>query len=184
MKLSSRETFLLMMVLAVALCAGYYNYVYTPVTEQIAAGESELLRLEAEHNKLLVWQAEVPQTELRLEEVQEELDGWVADAKAVADAPQVLLFLEAESATYGVRISSIRISARQASFAFTAPNYIQTRLFLQEMERMMAFEVTRARYSVPAGAAVDGSFDVALHIGAADPSAGLEPVDKIDPFSR
>jgi len=67
---------------------------------------------------------------------------------------------------------------------FSAPNYLQVRLLLQELERMTAFEVAQIRYSVPVGAAVDGSFEVSLHIGGADPSVGLEPTDRIDPFGR
>ena len=173
-----------MLILAIACGAGYYNYVYVPTTAKIAAGEAELARLEVEHNRLLVWEAEVPQTEQRLEVVQEELDGWVADANAVGDTPQALLFLEAESDRFGIRLSALRLSSNQASISFGAPNYLQTRLFLQEMERMIAFEVSRIRYSVPTGAALDGSFDIALHIGGADPNAGSEPRDRINPFIR
>jgi len=183
-KLTGREKFLLLMLLIVAMCVGFYNYVYVPKKAEIEAGAAQVAKLETEHTKLVRWQAEVPQTEARLLVVQGELDGWVAEARAVTNTPQSLVFWQDQSQRYGIRLSSVRLSGSQATLTFTAPSYAQTRSFLMEMEKMLAFEVSKARYSVPTGTTVDGSFDIKLHIGPADPAAGGVPVDRTNPFVR
>ncbi len=184
MRLSSREKLLIAVLIIIGVGAGFYNWVYVPYQARIEAGAQELAKLEAEHTKLLRWQTEAAQTEQRLAEVQAELDGWVKEAKSVADTPSAIVFWEQQSRLFGVRLSAVRLSGGQASLTFTAPNYPVTRSFLQEMEKMVAFEVLKARYAVPSGGAVDGSFDVRLHIGAADEDTAGAPSGKQNPFIR
>jgi len=183
-KLTSREKFLIVALVIIGLGAAFYNWVYVPYQARIDAGAIELAKLEAEHDKLVRWQAEAPQTEIRLVEVQAELNGWVAAARAVNDTPLAILFLQNRSAEYGVRLSAVRLSGSQASLTFTAPNYLFVRNFLTSMEKMVAFEVLKARYAVPAGGTVDGSFDIKMHIGPANAASALEARATQNPFVR
>lgn len=184
MKLTSREKFLIVALVIIGMGAAFYNWIYVPYQARIDAGAIELAKLEAEHDKLVRWQSEVPQTEVRLVEVQAELDGWVAEARAVSDVPLAIVFLQNRSAEYGVRLSAVRLSGSQASLTFAAPNYLFVRNFLTSMEKMVAFEVLKARYAVPAGGAVDGSFDIKMHIGPANEELAGQPDASQNPFIR
>lgn len=184
MRLTSREKLLIVTLIVIGLCAAFYNWIYVPYQAKIDLGAQQLAKLETEHTKLVRWQSEVPQTEARLVEVQAELDGWVAEARAVDDVPLAILFLQSRSAQYNVRLSAVRLSSGQASLTFTAPNYLFVRNFLISMEKMVAFEVLKARYAVPAGGTVDGSFDIKLHVGAADKDIANEPTTDLNPFIR
>lgn len=184
MRLTSREKMLIAFLIIIGVCAAFYNWVYIPYQARIDVNAQQLAVLEAEHNKLVRWQAEAAQTEQRLAEVQAELDGWVKEARAVDNTPLAIVFWEQQSQRFGVRLSAVRLSGGQASLTFTAPNYLVTRSFLLEMEKMVAFEVLKARYAVPSGGAVDGSFDIKLHIGAADEEAAGAPTGKQNPFIR
>jgi Tfp pilus assembly protein PilN len=184
MRLTAREKLLLTMLLIAGLAAAFYNWVYIPQTTQISANAAEIGRLEAEHNKLLRWQAEVPQTEARLAAVQADLDGWVTEARAVSDTPLMLVFLQNQSQRYGVRLNSIRLAGKQASLSFTAPSYGQVRSLLMAMEKTLALEVVKATYNSPAGGTVDGTFDIRLQLGPANKDAAGVPVERTNPFVR
>jgi Tfp pilus assembly protein PilN len=184
MRLTSREKFLIVVLLIIGLGAAFFNWVYTPYQARIDTGAQQLAKLEAEHDKLVRWQAEVPQTEIRLVEVQTELDGWVKEARAVSDTPLAIVFWQAQAAAANVRLTAVRLSGTQASLTFTAPSYPVVRNFLLSMEKMVAFEVLKARYAVPAGSAVDGSFDIRLHIGAANEATANPATTDQNPFVR
>ena len=184
MRLTSREKLLIIALVIIGMGAAFYNWIYVPYQARIDAGATALAKLEAEHDKLVRWQSEVAQTEVRLVEVQAQLNGWVAEARAVSDAPLAIVFLQNRSAEYGVRINAVRLTGSQVSLTFTAPNYLFVRNFLTSMEKMVAFEVLSARYAVPAGGTADGSFDIKMHIGPANDAGASEARTSQNPFVR
>lgn len=185
MRMTNREKFMLMLLVLLVVCGGFYQYFYLPTDARIQAGEAELARLIGEHKRLLGWQAELAQTEARIKAVQAELEGWVSDAKAVSDIPLAIRFLEAQAAARGITLSSIRLGSASASLTFRAPSYAATRSLLVELEKMSAFEVLKYRYAVSgAGPAVDGTFDIKLNVGGADETRALPGAGRTNPFVR
>lgn len=137
-------------VLFVIMCAAvFYNFGYRPSMERIEDSKVVLGCLAKDYERLLQWEKEVPVTEARLAEVQAELDGWVAEARAVGDRPLAPLFWELHGPDDRVEFNLIRLTGTQATIAFRAPDYESARTFLRRMEEKVAFEVLKARFSSP-----------------------------------
>jgi len=184
MRMTTREKSMLLVLLVLAACAVFYNYDYLPMDKKIQDGEVEIARLEAELQKLELWEIESAQTEAKIAEIQAELDGWVKEAKAVSDIPLAIRFFEGHAASRNITLRSLRLGSGSASLAFQAPSFETTRAFLMDMEKMLAFEITRASYTMPSARTLDGTFELKLHVGPADTEIAPPAGTRTNPFVR